>query len=295
MIDYADCQAAVFPQRAAVACQGVPGAYSEMAAHSLFEDPEIMYMRTFDGVFRAVESGLCRYGILPIENSNAGSVGEVYDRMREHDFFIVRAVKLSIFHKLLAKKPCGLSSIKEIVTHEQAARQCSRFLEAHDDIAVTISGNTATAARTVAESERADIAAIASHRCAELYDLSVLGTEIQNSDHNYTRFICISKDCEIYPGADRISLMLTLEHRPGSLFETMREFAQSNLNLTKLESRPIAETDFEFMFYFDVEGSLADTATARVLSRIEDDARQFTFLGNYCEVEATSLPSVISG
>jgi len=284
-------RAEAFPTSATVACQGVEGAYSELAARALLAEPEILYLRTFDGVFRAVENGLCDFGILPIENSNAGSVGEVYDRMREHRFSIVRAVKLTIVHTLLAKERVDVGRIREILTHEQAARQCSRFLDAHDDIALTICGNTATSAREVAESSRTDIGAIASHNCASLYGLQVLPVEIQNSAHNYTRFICISKTPEVYDGADRISLMLTLEHRAGSLFEVMKRFAEAGINLTKLESRPIAGTDFEFMFYFDIEGSVFDERIATVLQQVEHDAREFTWMGNYSEIVASSLAS----
>ena len=239
-----------FPTRAVVACQGIEGAYSQIACDKLFPLSQIMYFGRFEGVFRAVEAGMCRYGILPIENSLYGSVTEVYDLMSKYNFHIARSVRIKIDHALLAKKGTALSDIREIVSHEQALGQCADFIKSLGDVRVTVCSNTAEAARAAAESGRNDIAALASPDCASLYGLSVLKTSVQNSDNNHTRFICISKDIEVYPGANRISLMLTLPHRPGSLYRMMARFAALGLNLTKLESRPIEGLDFEFMFYF---------------------------------------------
>ena len=243
-----------------------------------------MYMRTFDGVFRAVDSGLCRYGILPLENSNAGSVTDVYDLMKTYQFYIVRSVKVAISHVLLQKTKTSIEKIKEIYTHEQAARQCSRFLEQNDRIKINLSANTAAAAQFVAESDRSDIAAIASENCVKLYNLAVSARNVQNNNNNYTRFICISKECEILDNADRISLMLSLEHKAGSLYEVIKQFADSHLNLIKLESRPIADTDFEFMFYFDVQANIENKDAQNVLIRLNENVRQFVFLGNYREI-----------
>ena len=281
MINVEECRRKYLPESAVVACQGAEGAYSQIAANAVFEQPEILYMRTFDGVFRAVDNGLCRYGILPVENSNAGSVTDVYDLMKTYNFYIVRSVKVPISHVLLAKQKTDVASIKEIYTHEQAVKQCSGFLEQNPHIKMNISENTAAAARFVAESSETGIAAIASESCARLYGLAVLAPKIQNNNNNYTRFICISKQCEIYDGSDKISIMLTLEHRPGALYEVIKQFAELKLNLTKLESRPIADTDFEFMFYFDVQASLEDKEIYELLLRLTKSTRQFVFLGNY--------------
>jgi chorismate mutase/prephenate dehydratase len=184
-----------FPQAATVACQGVPGAYSQRAANSLFRQPDIIYMRTFDGVFRAVDSGLCKYGILPVENSTAGSVTTVYDLMNAYKFYIVRSVKISVSHFLLSNKKVDIKNIKELYTHEQAAAQCGKVIEENPHIELKLCGNTATAAKIVAESGRNDIAAIDSESCAELYNLTVLKNNLQGNKNNYTRFICISKSC----------------------------------------------------------------------------------------------------
>ena len=285
MIDINECKKSTFPKTAVIACQGVRGAYSQTAAESLFAQSEIMYMRTFDGVFRAVDVGLCQYGILPIENSNAGSVSDVYDLMKTHNFYIVKSVKLSIFHMLLSKEKTLPEKITEIYTHEQAAKQCSRFLEHNSHIKINICANTAAAAQFVAESSRTDIAAIASENCVTLYDLKISAKNIQNNDNNYTRFVCISKKCEIYENADKISLMLTLEHKTGSLYEVIKCFADAKLNLLKLESRPIAGSDFEFMFYFDIQASFENEDVQKALRQLEQKTNKLVFLGNYNEIE----------
>ena len=273
------------PDRGQIACQGVEGAYSQQACDKLFALPAITYFRSFAGVAQAVEKGLCQYGVLPIENSSHGTVNDVYDLVRDHRFFIVRSLKLHIRHTLLANPGATMDGIREIVSHEQAIGQCSRFLKDHSNIKVTTMENTAVAAKYVAESGRTDIAAISSARCAELYGLAVLDDHVQNSENNYTRFICISKELEIYPGANRISLMLSLPHRPGALYSIIAKFAALGLNLTKLESRPVPGSDFEFLFYFDLESSVDSPETLSVLNELAAvPSERFVFLGNYSEI-----------
>jgi len=274
---------ALFPTKGTVACQGVEGAYSQKACDKLFSIPSIMYFRSFEGVFSAVESGLCQFGILPIENSSYGSVTRVYDLMREHNFHIVKSIKLRVSHALLAKKGVKLSDIREVCSHEQAIGQCGGFLRMHPEIKVTMFENTAAAAKYAAESERNDIAAICSADCAELYGMSVISHGIQDTDNNYTRFICIAKDLTIYSGADRISLMLSVPHRPGALYSLMSKFSALGLNMTKLESRPIPGSDFEFMFYFDFEASLINGDVVKLLGELSESSEVFVFLGSYSE------------
>ncbi|MGI6577656.1 MAG: bifunctional chorismate mutase/prephenate dehydratase [Eubacteriales bacterium] len=273
----------MLPSKAVVACQGIEGAYSQIACDKLFSLPSIMYFNRFEGVFQAVEKGLCRYGILPIENSSYGSVVEVYDLMKKYRFHIVKSIKLQINHVLLSKPGCKLSDIKEIYSHEQALGQCSEFLK-NIDVKVTVCENTAIAASMVASSPRNDVAAISSGSCAELYQLQVLSNKIQNSDNNYTRFICISKDLEIYPGANKISLMLAIPHRPGALYQVIAKFSALGLNLTKLESRPIPGSDFEFMFYLDMDASVYSPELIDLLGDLSNSPSTFIFLGSYSEI-----------
>ena len=280
----AESTPALFPQKGIVACQGVEGAYSQQACDRLFTMPRILYFRHFDGVFHAVQSGMCKYGVLPIENSSYGSVAQVYDLMRNYKFHIVRSVKLCVRHALLAKQGVELADVKEVFSHEQAIGQCSAYLKAHPEIKITVCENTAAAARMVAESDRTDIAAISSVHCAHIYGLHVLESRVQNNDNNYTRFICISKDLEIYPGANKTSFMLSAQHRPGALYSLLAKFAAIGINLTKLESRPIPGSDFEFIFYFDMEASVMSDRVLSLLSELMAEPESFVFLGNYSEV-----------
>ena len=273
-----------FPRKAVVACQGVEGSYAARACNRLFALPSKMYFSNFESVFNAVESGLCKYGVLSIENSSAGSVTEVYDLMVRHKFYIVKSLKLHVSHALLAKPGVKVEDIKEVISHSQALQQCSNFLKANPSMKVTIFENTATAAKFVAESDRTDIAALSSTDCAKLYGLNVLKDGVQNNENNYTRFICIAKDMEIYAGSNKISLMLSVDHRPGSLHEMIGKFACRGINLCKLESRPIPGKDFEFRFYFDLDGSVFSPEMRTVLKDIEQAAESMSFLGCYSEV-----------
>lgn len=277
--------AAKFPSRAVVACQGTEGAYSQQAATRLFAFPTILYFNTFDDVFNAVEKGMCPYGLLPIENSAAGSVAAVYDLMVQHRFHIVRGIRQRINHVLLAPKGVKLADIREVVSHSHALAQCNAFFKQHPSWTLTPAANTAGSARALAGSSRRDLAAVASRECAELYGLDVLAENISNVATNYTRFICISKKMEIYPDADKISIMLSLPHRPGSLYNVMSKFAAINVNLTKLESRPIPGMDFEFRFTFDFEASPKDVQVVKLLCELASDPEieHFTFLGAYAE------------
>ncbi|MBO7177810.1 MAG: chorismate mutase, partial [Clostridia bacterium] len=182
-----------FPTSASVACQGVAGAYSQIATDRMFPIADILYFKDWNAVFRAVEKGFCEFGVLPVENSTAGSVNAVYDLMRKHNFYIVKSIKLRIQHYLLAKSGTEIADIKEIYTHEQAVAQCSEFLKELGDVKITVCDNTAKSAEMVALSTRNDVACICSHDCAGIYGLSVIEPNVQNNDNNYTRFIAIQK------------------------------------------------------------------------------------------------------
>ena len=274
----------LFPQRATVACQGIEGAYSQIACDSIFKSPTILYFNTFEHVFKAVESGMCQYGILPIENSTAGSVNAIYDLMTRHNFSIVRSARLKVSHNLLAKHGTRREDIREVFSHEQAINQCANYLAGLKNVKVTVVENTAMAARMVAQSERTDVAALSSRFCGEEYGLNLLETNVQDQDNNYTRFICISKNPEIYPGADRTSLMMTVPHKPGSLYNVLSKFYALGINLRKLESRPLPDREFEFMFYFDLECSVYAPEMERLFRDLEEESEQFRYLGSYNEV-----------
>ena len=275
----------LFPPAATVACQGVEGAYSQLACEKLFKHPQVMYFKTFESVFSAIENGFCDYAVLPLENSTAGSVKEIYDLMLSHSSFkIVRSTRLKVDHNLVAKKGTKMSDIKEIFSHPQAISQCAKFLDAMPGVKITACENTAAAAEAVAKSERTDVAAISSYNCVELYGLERLAADIQDRSNNYTRFICISKKLEIYPGADKTSLMLVLPHRPGALYQILGRFYALGMNLIKLESRPLPDREFEFMFYFDLETSVYSDEFIRLVDDLDAICEEFQYLGSYSEV-----------
>ena len=274
----------LFPQAPMVACQGVEGAYSQIACEKIFKNPFIMYFKNFEGVFSAIDKGLCQYGILPLENSTAGSVKKVYDLMIKHNFSIVRTFRLKVDHNLLAKPGTKLSDIKEIYSHEQAINQCSEYLHELTGVNIVPVANTAVAAEMVSKSDRKDVAAISSRSCAELYGLESLASSIQDKGNNRTRFICISKNLEIYPGSDKTSIMMVLNHKPGALYKVLARLYTLGINVTKLESRPIPDREFEFMFYFDLETSIYSEEFVQLMCELDELCEEFKYLGSYTEV-----------
>lgn len=275
---------ALFPSDASVACQGVAGAYSQIACDRLFKRPAILYLSSFDAVFSAIESGLCRYGVVPLENSTAGSVNAVYDLMMNHNFRIVRSVRIKVDHCLLVNPGTRREEIREIYSHQQAISQCEKYLQSFPNARVIPCENTAVAAKMVAEAGRRDAAALSSHSCGKIYGLSCLESSVQDMDNNFTRFICISKKLEIYPGADRTSLMAVLPHEPGSLYKLLSRFYALGLNLNKLESRPLPNRNFEFMFYFDLETSVYSPQFLQLMGEMPTLCEEFSYLGSYSEV-----------
>ena len=275
----------VFPRTGLVACQGVEGANSQAACDKLLPRGNIMYVKSFEAVFDAVESGLCKFGVLPIENSANGSVRTVYDLLQRKRFSIVRATTLHIRHELMAKPGTKLSEITEIYSHEQAIGQCSRYLATlNGKVKVTPVANTAVAAKMVAEGINPHAAAISSHACTELYGLVTLKEDIQDSDNNYTRFICIEKNPVIYAGANKISLILDCKNEPGALNSLLAKIAAYGVNTCKIESCPVSGRNFEFIFFFDLDASVREPGVLPMLEELERISESFTFLGNYAVV-----------
>ena len=274
----------MFPQTGMVACQGVEGANSQVACDRLLPRGNIMYVKSFQAVAAAVESGFCKFGVLPIENSSNGSVRAVYQLLQEHDLSIVRSARLCIRHELLALPGVKPEDITEIYSHEQAIGQCSKFLSGLKDVKIIPCGNTAAAAKMVAESGSRHAAAISSHPCAALYGLECVDNSIQDSDNNYTRFICVTKKPVIYAGANRISLIIAFENKPGALYDILSKLAALDINMTKLESCPVAGSDFEFIFFIELEASVQDSGVLAMLKEMERSCAQFQFLGSYAEV-----------
>lgn len=271
------------PQRGTVACCGIFGSNAQMACDKLLPLSQILYVNSFQAVFDAVEEGLAQFGVLPIENSSNGSVKEVYDLLERKHCYIVRGTKQWISHDLLAKEGARLEDIHTVYSHPQALGQCSEFFAQYPHIKLEPYTNTAMAAQMVAQSEDAGIAAVAAPQCAQLYGLQAVRRSIQNNDNNYTRFICITKDLAVYPGANKISIVTTASHTPGGLGSLLTKFGNMGINLTKIESRPIQGHNFEFLFYLDLEVSLVDPRVRALLAELHESQDKFRLLGNYPE------------
>lgn len=273
----------IFPQNGRIAVSGVEGSYAGEAADRLFPKGDVIFMDGFPAVVQAVQAGLCKFGILPIENSVHGSVRQVYDLLREPDICIVRSLRQLIRHVLLTQKDAQLSDIKTIYTHEQAAGQCSRFIQKLGvDVIPCVS--TAHAAQRAAAAHDKSVAAIAGEACAKLYGLSVLSDDIQNESNNDTRFLCIAKGASCYAGADRMSILVNCANSPGTLSQMIAKISALGINMCKLESMPIPGTNFSYRFYMDLECNLHQEGILGLLCELERSCDSFTLLGNYTEV-----------
>ena len=263
-----------------VACQGSAGANSETAAKQIFgNDCQPEFLPTFADVFEAVQCGKVQFGIIPVQNSTAGSVVQAYDLMSEYNFYICSSTVVEITNCLAVRKGTTLSQVKDVYSHPQALSQCSHFIGNHNMTAHEY-GNTATAAELVANSNQ-PIGAICSESCAQLHGLEILETHISDYVPNYTQFFCISKELLLSEKADRISVMLKLPHEEGSLYRLLSKFVIGNMNLLKLESRPIRNGSFEVMFYLDFSGNIHDASVSALLSDLSENLEYFKFLGNY--------------
>ncbi|MDE5984178.1 MAG: bifunctional chorismate mutase/prephenate dehydratase [Eubacterium sp.] len=265
-----------------VACQGVDGAYSGVTAKQLFPDSPVKFYKQFEDVFESVNKGEAKFGVIPVENSTAGSVHESYDLIMKYRFYVVGAYDLKIEHCLCAKEGTKYEDISDVYSHPQALSQCNNFLKNFDFTGINFT-NTAAAAKFVAESNKNDIAVICSELAAKKYGLKILKRNVQNNNNNRTRFIVISKELIIDDNADKISLIFSAPHTTGSLYRVLGRFSMAGLSLTKLESRPIENQDFNYHFYVDVMGSVRDNSTLDLMCALYDELPEFEFLGNFFE------------
>ena len=277
-----NASSALETENIAVGYQGIKGANSHEAALTLFPKAEVKNFNSFDEVFDAVDKGEISYGVLPVENSTAGSVSAVYDLILKHRFYIVGALDLSIDHYLCSLKQSELSDIEKVWSHPQALSQCEGYLGRHGLEAIP-SANTAVAARDVANEKRLNVAAICPKKAAEEYGLKILDSKIQDSKYNTTRFIVISKKLCITDDANKISLCFSLPHVTGSLYSLLCRFNSLGLNLTKIESRPSTGKDFEYLFYLDFAGNVHSDNVIDLISQLSEEMPEFSFLGNYPE------------
>ena len=265
-----------------VAVPGTSGSFSHIAAMRLFKNGKTVFYDQFEDVFDAVDKGNAQFGVVPIANSTAGSVTTTYELLKKYDLKICGTTKLRISHCLAAKKGLSLSDIKIVYSHEQALAQCSGFIKDHGFKAHSYA-NTALAAEYVSGCDGA-VGAICSQDCAMLNGLEILAEDIANAKENYTRFIVISKQTLCPKNADIVSVSLSLPHEKSALYRLLTKFSVAGLNLLMIESRPLANTDFDAVFYLDFQGSINDPQVAMLLNELEQELSYFKFLGNYEEI-----------
>ena len=264
-----------------IAFQGAPGAYSEAAAQRAWPAAETVPFEQFEDVFAAVSSGNTSHGLLPVENSTGGSIHRNYDLLLEHDLPIVAETELQVVHHLVALPGTDLGQIRRVCSHPQALAQCEAFLRGLPDIEIVATYDTAGSARLIRDQALRDTAAVASARAAEIFGLSILRSAIQDYRDNITRFLLIARDAHPLGTPDKTSLVFALPNAPGALFKALSVFALRDIDLTKLESRPMRGKPWEYLFYVDLAAGRADVRCGRALVHLAESARWVKTLGSY--------------
>ena len=265
-----------------VVYQGVPGAYSEQACINFFGDGvNCEGLEQFEDCFKAVKEGRADYAVVPIENSSTGAIRQIYDLLTAYECSLVGETTVKVEHCLMAPKGATLDTITHVYSHEQGLFQCEQYLNAYPHWNRVPQADTAGSAQMVAQSGDITKAAICSRRAAELYGLEILAHAINHNTHNTTRFVVVSPNLELREGADKISTLFVLPHEAGSLHEILTVFAVHGLNMVKLESRPVPEHSWEYMFFLEFNGHLDEEVTADVLHELAQTTGDFRVLGNF--------------
>ncbi len=268
-----------------VAYQGTEGAFSEEASLRIFPDAATQGMSTFHQVFQAVDSGAVEYGVVPVENSVAGSINQTYDLLLEHDLHVTKEYILRVRHCLLSRPGIRLEDVKRVISHPQALAQCDGFLARHHLPSEQVY-DTAGAAQRLMENGEEGLAAIASKRAAERYGLVVLQQDIEDFTFNFTRFFVLAREeAQRAEGPWKTSLVFAMRRRrgntPGGLYEVLEDFAHYGVNMTKLESRPRRDRAWSYVFYMDIEGHVGDQAVSKALLGLLRRAAFVKVLGSY--------------
>ena len=267
---------------ARIVFQGREGAYSQAAMEKYFgKDINSFHVQTFRDAMEAIEEGSADFAVLPIENSSAGVVNEVYDLLMEFENYIVGEVFLPIDHALAGLPGTNLSEIERVYSHPQALMQCAKFLDEHRDWQQISVSNTASAAKKILEDQERKKAAICSQYAAEYYGLEILEEKINHNEKNATRFIVVTNQKIFLKDATKISICFEAAHESGSLYHLLSHFIYNNLNMIKIESRPIEGRNWEYCFFVDFEGNMADGAVKNAIRGLREEARSLKILGNY--------------
>ena len=267
-----------------VACFGVEGSYANQATMKAFPNCKPDFYSSFQDIFSAICNEQADFGVVPIENSSAGSVTDVYDLMLKYRFYISMVVDIPINHVLAMKKGANIGDLKKIYSHQQALSQCSDFFRSRRNILGETYISTAAAAKMVSENEDQTIGAICSEQAAGKYGLEIVSRGFQNNPNNTTRFLVISKKLFIDEKADKVSICISLTHKTGSVYSVLCRFAVNGLNLTKIESRPMSGTAFEYLFYVDFTGNVSNKSALKLICALSEELSEFSFLGNFKEV-----------
>jgi len=261
---------------------GVRGSFSEEALLKFFgEDSDSISYDGFEDVFKAIETGEIEYGMLPIENSSTGAISDVYDLIQKYGFYIVGEESIKIDQHLIGIEGAKLSEIKEVYSHAQGISQSSEFLKQYEKWALIPFINTATSAKLVRDLGDKSKAAIASMRAAKIYGLEIIKEGINDQKNNSTRFVVISKAMRVSKDADKVSVVFSLENEVGFLYNLLRSFAENNINLIKIESRPIKGDSWKYFLYADFEGTIDRKEAVKALKELEKDTAYFKLLGSY--------------
>ncbi len=266
---------------ARVVFQGAEGSYSQAATEQYFgERVKSFHVESFRDAMSAIDEGSADFAVLPIENSTAGAVDEIYDLLQEYENYIVGEQFIKIEHCLLGVPGAEISDIRTVFSHPQSLMQSARFLQNHDWQQISLQNNAFAAQRVAAERDKTQ-AAIAGEHAASVYGLQVLQRGVNDSGSNSTRFIIVTNQKIFRKDAKKISICFEVPHKSGSLYHMLSHFIYNNLNMTKIESRPIEDRDWEYRFFIDFEGNLADSAVKNALRGLRDEARNMKILGNY--------------
>ncbi len=265
-----------------VGFQGCKGSFSEEALMGYFKDKvDSINYDEFEDVFCALDKGEIEYGVLPIENSSTGGIGEIYELLRKYDCFILGEKNIKIHQNLLGIKGAKIEDINEVYSHPEAFKQSNKFLKKYKEWEVIPYKNTAMSAQYIGKQNNKSKGAIGSKIAAEIYKLEIIKENINFNEHNYTRFIVIGKEIEIDENANKISIIISCPHKVGALYNILKHFYENKMNMLKIESKPIVGKNWECFFYIDFEGNLKEKGLMDVMKIIEENTTYFKLLGNY--------------
>lgn len=261
--------------------QGVKGAFSEEALYNFFtEDVETVALKKFEDILISLGNGTIDYGVLPIENSSTGAISDVYDLINTYSCYIVGETYVKVNHNLMGITGCTLETIEEVYSHPQAFEQSKDFLNKYNWKLIPYY-NTAKSAEYIMKKNNNKIAAIGSKKASQLYNLNILASNINTNNKNTTRFIVLGKELVSSKECNKISVVLSTVHKAGALYNVLKHFAKNNINMLKIESRPLVHTPWEYYFYIDFEGNIQDDIIKNALSKMSKDCHHFKILGNY--------------